>query len=57
MPFRSEKQRRYMWKFHPEIAERWTKEHGSTPKPKKKVKKRGTANKSPVRRGRAKNKK
>jgi hypothetical protein len=22
-PFRSEKQRRFMWKFHPKIARRW----------------------------------
>lgn len=35
-PFRSEKQRRYLWKFHPDIAERWTKEHGSKIVPSKK---------------------
>jgi len=29
MPFQSEKQRRYMWAKHPEIARRWTKEYGS----------------------------
>ena len=29
MPFRSEKQRRYLWANEPEIARRWTKEHGS----------------------------
>lgn len=29
MPFRSTKQRRYMWARHPEIARRWTEEHGS----------------------------
>ena len=23
MPFKSEKQRRYLWKNHPEIAQRW----------------------------------
>lgn len=39
MPFRSEKQRRYMWAKHPEIAEKWTSEYGSKPK-KKKTKKR-----------------
>ncbi len=38
MPFRSEKQRRYLWKFHPDIAERWTKEHGSKPVGKKRRK-------------------
>lgn len=29
MPFRSEKQRRYMYMFHPDIAKRWTKKYGS----------------------------
>ena len=29
MPFRSEKQRRYMWAKHPSIAKRWTKKYGS----------------------------
>jgi len=29
MPFKSEKQRRYLWAKHPDIAEKWTKEHGS----------------------------
>lgn len=28
MPFRSEKQRRFMWARHPEIARRWTKKYG-----------------------------
>ena len=32
MPFKSEKQRRYLWAKHPEIARKWTKEHGSKPK-------------------------
>ena len=36
MPFRSEKQRRYLWAKHPEIAKRWTKEYGSKIAPKKK---------------------
>ena len=35
MPFRSEKQRRYLWKNHPKIARDWTDEHGSKPQPKK----------------------
>ena len=26
MPFKSEKQRRYMWANHPEIAQRWADE-------------------------------
>ena len=37
MPFRSEKQRRYLWKNHPKIARDWTDEHGSKPQPKKKA--------------------
>jgi len=28
MPFKSAKQRRYLWKNHPEIADRWTKKYG-----------------------------
>ena len=35
MPFRSEKQRRYMWAKHPDIADRWAREYGSKPKRKK----------------------
>ena len=31
MPFKSEKQRRWMWANKPEMAKKWTKEHGSTP--------------------------
>lgn len=30
MPFRSEKQRRFMWAKHPEIARRWAREYGSS---------------------------
>ena len=40
MPFVSEKQRRYMWMEHPEIAERWTKKYGSKPRPHKRRRKR-----------------
>lgn len=40
MPFRSEKQRRYMWVHHPRIAKRWTAKYGSKPRPKKKSRKR-----------------
>ena len=32
MPFRSEKQRRYMYSQHPEIARRWARKYGSKPK-------------------------
>ena len=49
IPFRSEKQRRYLFKFHPDIAKRWTREgsansYGSKPQPKvRKLKKRKSA--------------
>jgi hypothetical protein len=33
MPFRSEKQRRFMFANHPEIAHRWAHEYGSKPVP------------------------
>lgn len=36
MPFRSEKQRRYLWAKEPEVAKRWTKKYGSKIKKKKK---------------------
>ena len=29
MPFKSKKQQAYLWAKEPEIAKRWTKEHGS----------------------------
>jgi hypothetical protein len=35
MPFRSIKQRKYMYATHPEIAKRWTKKYGSKIKPTK----------------------
>jgi hypothetical protein len=41
MPFKSAKQRRYLWKHHPELAKKWTKKYGSKPKPKKRRKKGG----------------
>ena len=31
MPFRSEKQRRYLWANEPKIAREWTEEYGSKP--------------------------
>jgi hypothetical protein len=41
MPYKSEKQRRYMHAKHPEIAKRWDKEYGSkVSSPSKKKKKR-----------------
>ena len=30
MPFRSVAQRKFLWAKHPDIAKRWTAEHGST---------------------------
>ena len=35
MPFKSEKQRRYLWKHEPKIAREWTKPYGSKPVKKK----------------------
>jgi hypothetical protein len=29
MPFKSKKQRKYMWAKHPKIAKRWTEKYGS----------------------------
>ena len=29
MTFKSKSQEKFMWAKHPEIAKRWTKEHGS----------------------------
>ena len=36
MPFRSEKQRRYLWAKHPDVAEKWARKYGSKIHPKKK---------------------
>jgi hypothetical protein len=36
MPFKSEKQRKYLWVKHPSIAKRWTKKYGSEIKKKSK---------------------
>lgn len=30
MPFKSEKQRKYMWAKQPEIARKWTKKYNTT---------------------------
>ena len=32
MPFKSSKQRSFMYAKHPEIAKRWSKEYGSKPR-------------------------
>lgn len=34
MPFKSEKQRRFLWMKHPKIAKRWAKKYGNKPKKK-----------------------
>ncbi len=34
MPFKSEKQRRYLWANEPELARKWTKKYGSKPRKK-----------------------
>jgi hypothetical protein len=39
MPFKSEKQRRYLYKNEPTIAKKWTKKYGSKIKKKQKRKK------------------
>ena len=39
MPFKSEKQRRYLWKNEPKIAREWTKAYGSKPVKKRKKQK------------------
>lgn len=39
MPFRSKKQRAYMYANHPGIARRWAKKYGNKIRPKKKKKK------------------
>lgn len=36
MPFKSEKQRRWMWANKPELARKWTKEEKQKKKKKKK---------------------
>ena len=40
MPFTSEKQRKYLWLKHPEIAKRWTEKYGSKPVKKLRRKKK-----------------
>jgi hypothetical protein len=35
MPFVSEKQRRFLWINHPDIAKKWSDKYGSKPKFKK----------------------
>ena len=39
MPFKSEKQRRFLYKNEPAVAKKWTKKYGSKIKPKKRKKK------------------
>lgn len=35
MPFKSPAQEGFLWEHHPEIARRWTREHGSLRKKRK----------------------
>lgn len=37
MPFRSEKQRRYLWMYHPKIAKKWAYKYGSKIRKKKRA--------------------
>ena len=41
MPYKSDKQRKFMHAKHPKIAARWDKEGGKVEKPKSKPKKKG----------------
>jgi hypothetical protein len=36
MPFKSARQRRYLFAKHPKIAKRWAKKYGTKPRPKRK---------------------
>jgi len=37
MPFKSEKQEKYMFANHPKIAKQWAKEYGNAKEPPKKA--------------------
>ncbi len=45
MPFKSEKQRRWMWKNVPELAEKWSNKYGDRPLRRERKPKRKKANK------------
>ena len=38
MPFKSEKQKRYMYANHPDIAKRWSDKYGDKPQKKTQLK-------------------
>lgn len=40
MPFKSEKQRKFMWAKHPKIARKWAREEGGNPVPYSEKKKK-----------------
>jgi hypothetical protein len=42
MPFRSAKQRKFMFANHPKIAKKWARTYGTTPRPKKGKRTKGT---------------
>jgi|TARA_R100001594_G_scaffold79455_1_gene114133 hypothetical protein len=39
MPFKSEKQRRYLWKNNPKLAREWEEKYGKAKKKKRKKRK------------------
>ena len=43
MPFKSEKQRRYLWANEPEVAQRWSDKYGSKPMKRNRDEGRGRA--------------
>lgn len=45
MPFKSERQRKYLWANEPKLARKWTKKYGAKPQPgkaKSKPRKKGS---------------
>jgi hypothetical protein len=40
LPFKSEKQRRYLWKNNPKLAREWAEKYGGKPKKKKRKKRK-----------------
>jgi len=46
MPFKSEKQQKYMFMKHPKIAKKWAKKYGTVGNPKNLAKMAKKANKS-----------
>lgn len=40
MPFKSEKQRRYLWMKRPDIAKKWSHKYGSKPRGRRKARRK-----------------